>query len=186
MKSSDYFSEVYGPKHKSKKMSRSQEKRIRAIQKAASKIDIENMLNWLYDSTNLAFERIPESVLRSFVPDVISFRFFHKDSRNYIEVQLIKYLPGTDQFFLRNRKTQRYEIPFQRKFSSVPEYFRKKWDDPITHIRDGYFETEYSNTLKERVSYAGISENECLGKYKAVFEAEVGYCSEFKRFTRKL
>ena len=77
MKSSDYFSKVYEPKHKSKKMSAMEEKRIREIKRAQTRSEIENMLDWLYVSAKRAFNCIPESELKSFVPDEISFRFFH-------------------------------------------------------------------------------------------------------------
>lgn len=186
MKSSDYFSKVYGPAHESTKRSPEVEKKIAAIKKASAKMEMEKMLNWLFDSTQQAFRKIPESDLDELVPDEFQFRFFHKASRDYVDVRIVKYLPGTDQFYTQNHKTIDYKIPFPRKFSSVPEYYRKNWDDPITVIRNGYFEVTYSHALENQVSAARIAENEYVGKFKAVFTGEIDYGSEYEGFSRKV
>ena len=188
MKSSDYFSKVYGPKHKNKTLSPALEKKVRAIEKAAARMELENFLNWLFDSTERAFDSIPDCVIKSFMPDEVSFRFFHTDSRDYVQIQLIKYLEGQNQFYTRNKETQNYKRNFPRKFSSVPKYFRENWDNPDTIMRNGYFETSFcgNNTLKSYVSKADISQNEYIGKFKAVFGETVSYCSEFEKFVRKI
>ncbi len=186
MKSSDYFSKVYGPAHESTKRSPEVEKKIAAIKKASAKMEMEKMLNWLFDSTNQVFDQIEKPTLKAFLPDEVQFRFFHKSPRDIVYVQLIKYLPGTDQFFNRRRKTIDREFSFPRSFSSVPEYYRKKWDDPITVLRNGYFEVTYSHALRNQVSFARISENEYVGKFKAVFTGTIDYGSEYKGFSRKV
>ena len=73
MKSSDYFSKVYGPAHESTKRSPEVEKKIAAIKKASAKMEMEKMLNWLFDSTQQAFRKIPESDLDELVPDEFQF-----------------------------------------------------------------------------------------------------------------
>ena len=177
MNSSDYFSKVYEPK---KKISNEVRKRLQKLEQAEKKADLVKMLDWLYDSTNRAFERIPESTLRSFAPDYISFRFFHKNSGNYIQVQLVKYLKGENQFGIRNKETKMYNMPFQRNFKSTPKRYQDDWTDPITMLCNGYFEATYG------IKDTGIVKDH-IGKYKAVYyDPNVANSNRIEKFTRKL
>ena len=173
MKSSDYFSNVYEPE-RNKTVSYWEQ---RAIIDAEKEAELENMLDWLYDTTEKVFSCIPESTLTSFKPAYIDIRFFRNKSGNYINVRLVKYRKERDAFGDLYTDQKNFKMPFIN-FESVPEIYRNNWEDALIILRRGNFEA-YDGFYKKRHGN--------IGKYKAVYDDSCNLETKFfSHYSRKL
>ena len=183
MKSSDYFSKAQTELEK--RISEAEQKRLQ--EQAELKAAFETMLDWMYDSSTLAFTRIPDSTLKSFKPDRIQFAFNHTNSGDYIDVLMIRYTEGEDQFGDSNYTYRKLKLPFTCSFSSVPKIYRDRWHKPVATLCYGYFETStFKPTWLRAPGYFDTVRSFKVGKYKAIYSDESEGSSYFEKMIRKL
>ena len=138
MKSSDYFSRVYEPsKRKDTSIEQYNKRRQESIRNAKI-AEVENMLIWLDNETEHAFNCIPEAELRKLVPNKIEFKFIHNKYGNYIHVVLYKYYDRTDIFGDTIYDTVEHKMPFYN-FEAMPEIYRSNWKEVTTSLYAGTF-----------------------------------------------